>query len=147
MAWEAIGGSATCTHTAVAPRSDGDFGAEMTTSMLPSLADTVPTFTVVCFSGMMLIEFTRTYEGCISGNLGWRLQTIYCRVLLHITTGDCAEHYYDYWRLCRAPLLLITGDCAEHYYHYWGLDTVQSTTAHQYWLTQRRGLVTYIDVD
>ena len=26
-------------------------------------ADTMPTFTVVCFSDMMLIEFTRTYEG------------------------------------------------------------------------------------
>ena len=141
MTWEAVGGSATCTHTAVAPRSDGDFGAEMTTSMLPSLAGTVPTFTVVCFSDMMLIEFTRTYDGCISGNLGWRLQTTaeYYRALL-LVTGDCAEHYYhycvetvqsttinNYWRLCRAPtiitglcralLLLITGDCAEHYYH------------------------------
>ena len=156
MTWEAVGGSATCTHTAVAPRSDGDFGAEMTTSMLPSSAGTVPTFTVVCFSDMMLIEFTRTYDGCISGNLGWRLQTTaeYYRALL-LVTGDCAEHYYHYWRLCRAPLLLITGDCAEHYcaehhyyyywrlcrallslmgtgdcaeYYYWGLDTMQSTT-------------------
>ena len=135
MTWEAVGGSATCTHTAVAPRSDGDFGAEMTTSMLPSLAGTVPTFTVVCFSDMMLIEFTRTYDGCISGNLGWRLQTTaeYYRALL-LVTGDCAEHYYllslletvqsttiiNYWRLCRAllcraPLLLL-------------LETVQSTT-------------------
>ena len=58
MTWEAIGGSATCTHTAVAPRSDGDFGAEMTTSMLPSLADTMPTFTVIWFSDMISIDFS-----------------------------------------------------------------------------------------
>ena len=97
-----------CAHTAVAPKSDGDFGAEMTTSMLPSLAGTVPTFTVVCFSDMMLIEFTRTYDGCISGNLGWRLQTT-------------AEYY--------RALLLVTGDCAEHYYYYWGLETCAEHSA------------------
>ena len=53
----------TRTRTALAPRSGGDSGAEkMTTLMLPSSsADTMPTFTVVWFSDMMLIEFTRTY--------------------------------------------------------------------------------------
>ena len=45
-------------------RSGGDSGAEKkTTLMLPSSADTMPAFTIVWFSGMMLIEFTRTYEG------------------------------------------------------------------------------------
>ena len=34
-----------------------------TTLTLPSSADTMPAFTIVWFSGMMLIEFTRTYEG------------------------------------------------------------------------------------
>ena len=51
------------TRTALAPRSEGNFDAEeMTTLMLSSSADTMPTFTVI-WSDMMLIEFTRSYEG------------------------------------------------------------------------------------
>ena len=65
MTWEAIGGlrHAHTYRTVLAPRSGGDFGAEMTTLMLPSSADTMPTLAAVWFSDMMSIEFTRTYEG------------------------------------------------------------------------------------
>ena len=45
------------TRTALAPRSGGEFDSEMTTLMRPSLADTMPTFTVIWFSDMMPIEF------------------------------------------------------------------------------------------
>ena len=46
------------TRTALAPRSGGDFDSEMTTLMRPSLADTMPTFTVIWFSDMISIDFS-----------------------------------------------------------------------------------------
>ena len=49
----------TRTRTAFAPRSGGDVGAEKkTTLMLPSSADTMPTFTVIWFSDMISIDFS-----------------------------------------------------------------------------------------
>ena len=60
------------THRLVAPRSGGDFDSEMTTLMRPSLADTMPTFTVIWFSDMMSIEFSLVpmMGGAISGTTG-----------------------------------------------------------------------------
>ena len=60
------------TRTALAPRSGGDFDSEMTTLMRPSLADTMPTFTVIWFSDMMPIEFLLVpmRGGAISGTNG-----------------------------------------------------------------------------
>ena len=54
--WEEM--AALRTRTALAPRSGGDFDSEMTTLMRPSLADTMPTFTVIWFSDMISIDFS-----------------------------------------------------------------------------------------